>query len=86
MGGEAGRSTTVIRKTLRQWDPVPGQILLSHGGGGCIRVAFDNARVVRSAERALKVEIAKFLAVARHLGKTPGILVVTPCGWTGLCN
>lgn len=49
-------------------------------------MAFGSARVVRSAERALKAEIAKFLAVARHLGKTAGILVVTPYGWTGVCN
>lgn len=31
LGAEAGRSTTVTRKTLRQWDPVPGQVLLSQG-------------------------------------------------------
>lgn len=44
------------------------------------------AVLVLTAERELKVEIAKFLAVARHLVKTAGILVVTPCRWTGLCN
>lgn len=49
-------------------------------------MAFGSARVVRSVERALKTAIAKFLAVARHLGKTAGILVVTTYGWTGLCN